>query len=68
MVFATTMFAMLGSSLTNVMQLGSTIGMGLLVDTFIVRAVIVPAIAAQFGMWFWWPLSRRDVLNAGDRR
>lgn len=62
-VFAATMFAMLGSSLTNVMQLGSTVAMGLLVDTFIVRAVIVPAIASRFGMWFWWPLSRRQVLG-----
>lgn len=65
-VFATTMFAMLGSSLTNIMQLGSTIGMGLLVDTFIVRAVIVPAIATQLGMWFWWPLPRRAVLGGPD--
>ncbi|MDD7813158.1 RND family transporter [Mycobacterium sp. CSUR Q5927] len=62
-VFAATMFAMLGSSLTNVMQLGSTVGIGLLVDTFIVRAVIVPALATRFGMWFWWPLSRQQVFG-----
>ncbi|MGV0633680.1 RND family transporter [Mycolicibacillus trivialis] len=61
-VFASTMFAMLGSTMTNIMQLGSTVGMGLLVDTFIVRAVIVPAIASRLGIWFWWPLPRRKVL------
>ena len=60
-VFAITMFAMLGSSLTNIMQVGSTIGIGLLVDTFVVRAVLVPAVAAHLNHWFWWPVPRRTL-------
>ncbi|WP_074342826.1 RND family transporter, partial [Mycobacteroides abscessus] len=44
-VFATTMMAMLSSDLLSVGQLGSIIGLGLLLDTLIVRSFITPAIA-----------------------
>ncbi|MBF9353143.1 MMPL family transporter, partial [Mycobacteroides chelonae] len=36
-------------------QLGSTIAIGLLFDTLVVRAFMTPAIAALLGRWFWWP-------------
>ncbi|ODR20308.1 RND family transporter [Mycolicibacterium porcinum] len=55
LVFATTMLAMLASDLTSVGQLGSIIGMGLLLDTLIVRSFITPAIARLLGPFFWWP-------------
>jgi RND superfamily putative drug exporter len=34
-----------------------TIGIGLLVDTLIVRSFMTPSIAAALGRWFWWPLN-----------
>lgn len=55
LVFATTMLAMLSSDLTSVGQLGSIIGLGLLLDTLIVRSFITPAIARLLGPFFWWP-------------
>ena len=55
MVFAFTMIAMIASDLRSVGQIGTTIGLGLLFDTFIVRALITPSIAALLGRWFWWP-------------
>ncbi|WP_078315843.1 MMPL family transporter [Mycobacterium sp. D16Q16] len=54
-VFATTMMAMLSSDLLSVGQLGSIIGLGLLLDTLIVRSFITPAIAQLLGPLFWWP-------------
>jgi len=57
MVFAATMASMIVSDLRVIGQLGTAIGMGLLVDTFIVRAFMTPAIAAVLGRWFWWPLN-----------
>jgi RND superfamily putative drug exporter len=57
MVFAFTMASMLVSQLRVIGQLGTTIGMGLLVDTFIVRSFMTPSIAAALGHWFWWPLN-----------
>jgi RND superfamily putative drug exporter len=47
---------MIVSDLVVIGQFGTAIGMGLLVDTFIVRAFMTPAIAAALGRWFWWPL------------
>ena len=54
-VFAATMAAMTLSKLTVIAQLGSTIAIGLLVDTLIVRSLLMPSIATLLGRWFWWP-------------
>lgn len=56
LVFAFTMFSMLVSDLRTLGQVGSTIGLGLLFDTLVVRAFMTPSIAALLGRWFWWPL------------
>jgi RND superfamily putative drug exporter len=55
LVFAFTMISMSVSSLTIVAQVGTTIGMGLLFDTLVIRAFMTPSIAALLGRWFWWP-------------
>ncbi|MBO0884022.1 MAG: MMPL family transporter, partial [Mycobacterium sp.] len=57
MVFAATMASMIVSDLRVIGQLGTTIGMGLLVDTFIVRSFMTPSIAGALGRWFWWPIN-----------
>ena len=50
--------AMISGDLLNVGQGGMTIGIGLLLDTLIVRSLMTPSIAAILGPWFWWPLRR----------
>jgi putative drug exporter of the RND superfamily len=55
LVFAFTMASMVASDLLTVGQVGTTIGLGLLFDTLIVRAFMTPSIAALLGRWFWWP-------------
>jgi RND superfamily putative drug exporter len=57
LVFAFTMASMIVSALRVVGELGTTIGLGLLVDTLIVRSFMTPSIAAALGHWFWWPLN-----------
>ncbi|WP_081287015.1 RND family transporter [Mycobacterium colombiense] len=57
LVFAFTMASMIVSDLRVVGELGITIGLGLLVDTLIVRSFMTPSIAAALGHWFWWPLN-----------
>jgi RND superfamily putative drug exporter len=41
-------------------QVGTTIGLGLLFDTLVVRAFMMPSVAAMLGRWFWWPLNVRS--------
>jgi len=60
LVFAVTMASMLGSNLRIIAQLGSTIAIGLLLDTLIVRTLLMPSIATLLGRWFWWPLRVRS--------
>ena len=60
LVFAFTMISMIASDLRSVGQIGTTIGLGLLFDTFVVRSLITPSIAALLGRWFWWPLNVRS--------
>jgi RND superfamily putative drug exporter len=55
LVFAVTMASMLGSDLRVIAQMGSTIAIGLLLDTLIVRSLLMPSIAVLLGKWFWWP-------------
>jgi putative drug exporter of the RND superfamily len=55
LVFAFTMMAMAVSDLRIIAQVGTTIGLGLLFDTLIVRSFMTPSIAALLGRWFWWP-------------
>jgi RND superfamily putative drug exporter len=55
LVFAFTMLAMLTSDLRTVGQVGSTVCIGLLLDTLIVRSFVVPCIVRILGPWFWWP-------------
>lgn len=55
LVFAFTMMTMAVSELRVIGQVGTTIGMGLLLDTLIIRSFMTPAIATLLGKWFWWP-------------
>ena len=56
LVFAFTMASMVVSDLRIIGQVGTTIGLGLMFDTLIVRSFMTPTIAALLGRWFWWPL------------
>jgi RND superfamily putative drug exporter len=64
-VFAFTMGSMLASDLRIAGQIGSTIMLGLLFDTLVVRSFMTPAIAALLGRWFWWP--RRVATHAAPQ-
>jgi putative drug exporter of the RND superfamily len=55
MVFAFTMMSMVVSDLRVAGQVGTTIGLGLLFDTLVIRSFMTPSIAALLGRWFWWP-------------
>jgi putative drug exporter of the RND superfamily len=55
LVFAFTMASMLGSDLLVLGQFGSTVCVGLLLDTLVVRTLLMPSLATMLGRWFWWP-------------
>jgi putative drug exporter of the RND superfamily len=55
LVFAATMASFVFSPLLIIGQVGTTIALGLLFDTLIVRSFMTPSIATLMGRWFWWP-------------
>ncbi|MEZ0364809.1 RND family transporter [Mycobacterium sp. pUA109] len=70
LVFAFTMLAMLTSDLRTIGQVGSTVCIGLLLDTLIVRSFVVPSILSILGPWFWWPtlVRRRPSAQPAQRQ
>ncbi|HET6152972.1 MAG TPA: MMPL family transporter [Marmoricola sp.] len=66
-IFAMAFLPMVASTLSAVSQLCFTVVIGLLLDTFIVRTLIVPAVAVLLGNSSWWP-GRQDYDEAEDEQ
>ena len=54
-ILAGTFATLMTSSMPVVFEIGAAIGIGILIDTFLVRALLVPAIATILGRYGWWP-------------
>jgi RND superfamily putative drug exporter len=54
-ILAGTFATLIIAPLRIVLQIGTAITMGVLMDTFVVRALLVPALATLIGRWSWWP-------------
>ena len=54
-ILAGTFAALMVSTLQSLFQIGAAVALGVLVDTFIVRSALVPALAALVGRLNWWP-------------
>jgi len=57
LVMAASFTRLAGNAVVEVAELGFTVVVGILLDTFVVRPLLVPAIATMLGRWNWvWPL------------
>jgi len=54
-ILAGTFATLMISSFPMVLEIGTAIAIGVLLDTFLVRALLVPSLAALLGRWSWWP-------------
>ncbi len=49
---------------TDIKVLGTALGVGILIDATVVRALLVPALVSLFGRWNWWlPAGLARVLR-----
>jgi RND superfamily putative drug exporter len=54
-----------GSGNGQIRQIGFGLAIGILLDTFVVRTVLVPSTVALLGRWNWWP-SAMGRLTVAD--
>lgn len=60
-ILAGTFSVLLVAPLQSLTQLGLAAAVGILLDTFVVRALVVPSLAVLLGRWNWWPSARSAV-------
>ena len=54
-IMAGTFASMMSASILGLLQIGFAVAFGVLLDTFVVRTTLVPAITVLLGRWNWWP-------------
>jgi len=59
LILAGTFGALVSSPLQLLFQVGLAVALGVLIDTFVVRSLLVPALTAFIGERAWWPFHRR---------
>jgi putative drug exporter of the RND superfamily len=55
LILAGTFLVLATLPLTILYQLGVCVAVGILMDTFIVRGLLVPGLVVLLGRWNWWP-------------
>ena len=70
LIFAASMFGLVAASISTMVEAGFIIGIGILLDTFLVRTITVPAMAALIGQANWWPsrLGQRNKRRSSARK
>lgn len=67
LIFAASMFGLMVGSIAIMIQAGIIIGCGILLDTFVVRTLTVPAIATLLREASWWPQRKSSTRNLRPR-
>jgi RND superfamily putative drug exporter len=62
-ILAGTFATLSSSSFPMVMEIGVAIAIGVIIDTFVVRALLVPSLAVLCGRWGWWPAKQFKTLK-----
>jgi RND superfamily putative drug exporter len=67
-VLAATFAALMVIPLAFLVQIAFIVAFGVLLDTLVVRSLLVPALMIDIGPRAWWPsaLARRKQVGAGD--
>ena len=66
-IMAGTFAAMMSASILGLLQIGFAVAFGVLLDTFVVRTTVVPAIIVLLKRWSWWPRRGPGQVDYSDR-
>ena len=67
-VLAGTFSALAVLPLVSLTEIGFTIAIGVLIDTFVVRTLLVPALVLEIGDRVWWPSALARVAGTGTEK
>ena len=68
-ILAGTFAALMTLPMRDLFQLGFAVAVGVLLDTFVTRSLLVPALVELLGKWNWWPnRARMDATTEADQR
>lgn len=65
LILAGTFAALMASQVQSLVQMGFATTVGILLDTFVVRSLLVPSIATLLGRHNWWPSHRARAAIEG---
>jgi len=55
LILAGTFGALMVGEVAGLLEVGFAVAVGVLIDTFVVRTMLVPALTTALGRWAWWP-------------
>ena len=67
MVLAGSFFVLTISAGGQVVQIGFGIAAGILMDTFLVRTLLIPSTVVLLGRWNWWPSRLFSEVSPGKQ-
>jgi putative drug exporter of the RND superfamily len=65
LILAGTFAALMVAEVSSLVQMGFATTVGILLDTFVVRSLLVPALATLLGRHNWWPSRRASAAAEG---
>jgi RND superfamily putative drug exporter len=66
-IFAASMFGLVFGSVATMVQAGFIMAAGLMLDTFLVRTILVPSVAVMIGRANWWPSRPHQSTEPANR-
>src|SRR5260221_12718307 len=65
-LFALLAIAVGSSGGGQIQQIGYGVAAGVLMDTFLLRSLLVPSLGVLLGRWNWWPSPLARTVHGGD--
>ncbi|WP_019243841.1 MULTISPECIES: MMPL family transporter [Bacillus] len=64
LILAATFAVLTTQPIMELFTFGFIVALGILIDTFIVRSMLVPAIIVLLGKWSFWPFKKKDKIKS----